>query len=172
MTTPLQIEWAMPSRWTFQIKPIREWIGKYWTPDAVSVDPFAGTSELATYSNDWGRGGIDAEEWAQGLADRGIKADLIFWDPPYSPRQIAECYKGLGLKATMADTQNAALYSRVRKPLSQLAQGNRTTLLTFGWSTSGFGKEWVPIDVLIVRHGGAHNDTICTAHMLQSARMI
>lgn len=163
---PLQIEWAMPSRWTFQIKPIKEWIGKYWNQDIVSVDPFAGTSDFATYSNDWGRGGIDAEEWAHGLVNRGIKADLIFWDPPYSPRQIAECYKGLGLKATMADTQNATLYSRVRKPLNELSQPG-TILLTFGWTTAGFGKEWIPTDVLVVRHGGAHNDTICTAHILQ-----
>ena len=160
---PTTVTWAMPSRWTFQIKPIGEWIRKFWTPEMVSVDPFAGTSELATYHQDMGRGGIDAEEWATQLADKEIKADLIFWDPPYSPRQISECYKGLGLKATGKDTQNAALYSRVRKPLLRMTTP-ATIILTFGWSTAGFNKEWEPFDILIVRHGGAHNDTICTAH--------
>jgi hypothetical protein len=35
--------------------------------------------------------------------------------------------------------------------------------LSFGWQSSGFGREWETLEILLVQHGGAHNDTICVA---------
>ena len=49
-----------------------------------------------------------------------MKTDLVIFDPPYSPRQISECYKGFGREVTTQDTQNAALYKRVRDALDPL----------------------------------------------------
>ena len=32
-------------------------------------------------------------------------ADMVLWDPPFSPRQVAECYKQLGQTVNMETTQ-------------------------------------------------------------------
>lgn len=156
------IAWAMPSRWTFSIPPIAEFLGRWLPPNGVIVDPFCGESTIANLRNDLARGGIDAAEWCQRLLSDGVQADAILFDPPYSPRQIAECYKSIGRKVTTEDTQNAALYARIRRPLADLLKPGGIAL-SFGWQSSGFGKAWPTEEVLLVQHGGAHNDTICVA---------
>jgi hypothetical protein len=156
------IEWAMPSRWTFQIPPIAGFVDRWIDKASVSVDPFCGQSELATYRNDIASGGVDAVEFCERLAREGIVADAVIFDPPYSLRQISECYRRVGRQVTQQDTQNAVLYARVRKPLAKLlAHGG--IALSFGWSSSGFGRLYRTEEVLLVQHGGAHNDTICVA---------
>ena len=160
--TKFSTAWAMPSRWTFQIKPIAEFLARYLEGASVIVDPFAGSSTLATHSNDLARGGCDAEAYCQTLVSAGVLADVVLFDPPYSPRQISECYKSVGRPVTTADTQNAALYARVRRPLAQLLKPGGIAL-SFGWQSSGFGKLWTTEEILLVQHGGAHNDTICVA---------
>lgn len=156
--------WSMPNRWTFQMEPVSRFIGRYLRTGMVSVDPFAGSSTLATHRNDLTTG-VDAEEFAKSLVVRGVEADLVFFDPPYSPRQISECYKSIGRVVTTADTQNAALYARVRKPLVKLMRSG-SIVLSFGWSSSGFGKEFETLEIMLVQHGGAHNDTICVAQKM------
>lgn len=154
--------WAMPSRWTFQIPPIAAFIARH-VKDGVIVDPFCGTSEIATHRNDLGRGGMDAADFCEGLLSAGVVADAVLFDPPYSPRQISECYKGIGRKATMKDTQSAVLYASVRKPLAALLRPGGIAL-SFGWQSSGFTKtQFETVEILMVQHGGAHNDTICVA---------
>jgi hypothetical protein len=149
--------WAMPSRWTFQQRPMP--LG----PAAIIVDPFCGTSKWATHSNDLAQGGIDAEAYCHSLIQCEIVADAVLFDPPYSPRQISECYKSIGKPVTGKDTQNAALYARVRRPLEALLRHGGIAL-SFGWQSSGFSKErFYTSEILLVQHGGAHNDTICVA---------
>jgi hypothetical protein len=165
MTRPtFSTKWAMPNRWTFQIKPIAEFIERHLpTHDgAVIVDPFSGTSEYATHANDLARGGVDAREYCNTLADQGVRADCVIFDPPYSPRQISECYKSVGIKATGKDTQNGALYASVRRAMKRMMKPG-TVALSFGWQSSGFGKDFDTVEILLVQHGGAHNDTICVA---------
>lgn len=154
--------WAMPSRWTFSIPPIAEFIHRYVAPGMVVVDPFCGTSKIATHCNDLAMpGGVDAEEYCTSLV--GLTADAVLFDPPYSPRQISECYKSIGRKVTGQDTQNAVLYKRVRAPLAALLKP-RGIALSFGWQSGGFSKsQFETIEILLVQHGGAHNDTICVA---------
>lgn len=158
----LTLAWAMPSRWTFTMPPVREFLGRHLTIGEVSVDPFAGQSAIATYRNDLARGGVDAEEFCHRLIGEGVVADAVLFDPPYSPRQISECYKSIGRAVTTADTQNAAPYKRVRAPLVQLLKPGGLAL-SFGWQSAGFSAQWETLEVLLVRHGGAHNDTICVA---------
>jgi len=168
----------MPSRWTFSIPPIAAFIERRLVRERTTrrepltiIDPFCGESTIATTRNDWGRGGKPAAEWLAELIAQGAQADVVLFDPPYSPRQIAECYKGLGLKAAMADTQNAALYASV-KPLLAALTKPMGLALSFGWTTSGLGKDFGPIEeLLLVQHGGAHNDTICTAQRKTSTHM-
>lgn len=160
-------EWAMPSPDTFSIAPIAKFITRWLSPGAVSVDPFARNGKLATYTNDLNpqttaEFHMDAAEFLmQGEPD---SIDVGLFDPPYSPRQISECYQSIGRDVTGKDTQNAALYKRVRDAMHPLIrQGG--IVLSFGWNSAGMGKSrgYVIEEILLVAHGGAHNDTICVA---------
>lgn len=163
--------WAMPNRSTFSIPPIREFVQRWINPDykqpTIVVDPFYG-SNLFTVdcSNDLNPNikadfHLDAEEF---LRNHAPMFDVLLFDPPYSPRQISECYKNIGLPVTMQTTQNAVLYSRVREVALTKANPN-SVVLSFGWNSVGMGKKrgFEIGEILLVCHGGAHNDTICLA---------
>lgn len=160
-------EWAMPSPDTFSIPPIGLFVRKHLA--GVSVDPFARNGKLATVTNDLNPNTtaefhMDAVAFLDMLREKGTKADVVLIDPPYSPRQISECYAEAGLKCGMKDTQNAALYKRVKDAANGIvAEGG--VVLSFGWNSSGMGKGrgYAIEEILIVCHGGAHNDTICVA---------
>lgn len=159
--------WAMPNKDTFSIKPIGNFVMKYL--GGISVDPFARNKGWATYTNDLNpnttaQHHMDAAEFLNMLADKGVVADVIILDPPYSPRQISECYSESGLKCTMTDTQSAVLYKRVREAAKRLCRKG-TIILSFGWNSTGMGKGYKVIECLLVCHGGAHNDTICLAEV-------
>lgn len=81
-----------------------------------------------------------------------------------SPRQISECYKSIGLKVGMEETQNARLYKRVRDAMDQIILSDGI-VLSFGWNSAGMGvkRGYEMIELLLVAHGGGHNDTICVA---------
>lgn len=158
--TKFSTAWAMPSRWTFQIPPIAEFVYRH-LEGSVIVDPFSGESSIGTHRNDLARGGVDAEEFCRSLLSQGVRADVVIFDPPYSPRQIAECYESIGKKTTFEDTQSS-FWGRIRRPLADLLKPDGIAL-SFGWQSSGFGKNWETLEILLVQHGGAHNDTICVA---------
>jgi len=142
--------------------PVAAFLARHLNGASVIVDPFAGQSTIATHRNDLGMGGIDAEAWVRGLITEGVRADAVLFDPPYSPRQISECYKGIGREVTTEDTQNGRLYKRVRGALRDILKPDGLAL-SFGWQSAGFGREWDTLEVLLVQHGGAHTDTICVA---------
>lgn len=163
----------MPTADTFDCKPIGEFVRGYLC--GVSVDPFARNNTFATHRNDLNPATaaehhMDAEAFLKMLAERRIEADCILLDPPYSPRQISECYTAAGLKAGMADTQNAALYARVRRAARALCKPG-TVVLSFGWNSAGMGADFDRLEILLVAHGGAHNDTICVADRLTVQQM-
>lgn len=158
----------MPNANTFDIKPIGDFVKSYL--HGVSVDPFARNSNLAGFRNDLNPltdadYHMDAVEFLEMLSGEGLKANTIILDPPYSPRQIAECYQAAGKTAGMKDTQNAALYSRVRKAARKLCK-HGTVVLSFGWNSCGMGEGFELLEILLVAHGGAHNDTICLAERM------
>lgn len=160
---------AMPNAETFSIKPIATFVGKYLKASKISIDPFARNKQLSTWNNDINPATsapfhMDAEDFCYKIRERKIKIDLALFDPPYSPRQISECYKSFGREVTGKDTQNAALYKRVRDALCPLIVTNGICL-SFGWSSNGMGitRGYELIEILMVAHGGAHNDTICIA---------
>lgn len=87
---------------------------------------------------------------------------MVLYDPPYSPRQLSECYKKFGRSVTMTDTQSS-YWSRQKKMVAQLVkQGGYT--ICFGWNSNGIGKTngFEIVEILLVAHGTTHNDTICT----------
>jgi hypothetical protein len=155
--------WAMPSRNTFSIPPIAALVRKYLY--GISVDPFARNNRLATFTNDLNPHTqadhhLDAVDFLTLLDKQGVRADCVLLDPPYSPRQISECYAAAGIKATQTDTQNAALYRRTRDAVRRICRPCGI-VLSFGWNSAGMGKGFDVVELLLVAHGGAHNDTIC-----------
>jgi hypothetical protein len=166
--------WAMPSRDTFSVPPIGDFVRRYLKESTVSVDPFARNCELARFTNDLNpetkaQSHLDAEDFLKSLqfADKPGIFDLVLFDAPYSPRQISECYQQVGREVGMAGTQNGALYLRVRNAIVPLLAPN-AIVLSFGWNSSGMGKErgFEIQEILLVCHGGAHNDTICMAERM------
>ncbi len=90
-------------------------------------------------------------------------ADLVLFDPPYSPRQISECYKGVGREVGMRDTQSS-FWSNIKDGIAPIvAPGG--IVLSFCWNSNGMGKKhgYEIIEIMTVAHGGWHNDTICMA---------
>lgn len=169
----------MPSGDTFSIGPIATLLAGYLNPiraaGGVIVDPFARNSRLATHTNDLNpatdaQHHIDAADYCRMLLTDGVVADAVLFDPPYSPRQISECYESFGRKATTQDTQNAALYARVREPLVALLRPGGIGL-SFGWNSTGLGKALPTIEIMLVAHGGAHNDTICVVQRKDQATL-
>lgn len=168
--TDFRREFAMPSANTFSIGPISRLLDS-WLPmpltSPVIVDPFARDSGRGTVTNDLNPATkaqfhMLAEEFvANHLADGS--ADVVLFDPPYSPRQIAEVYQQVGRKCSKQDTQNARLYKVVKDGLHRMLKPGGIAICC-GWNSMGFGigRGYELLEVLIVPHGGAHNDTIVT----------
>jgi hypothetical protein len=160
---------AMPNAETFSIRPIGEFVQRYLAEAKISVDPFARNRDWATHTNDINRNTtahahMDAEDFLEYLGKRGVVADLVLFDPPYSPRQISEHYKAAGREVTAEDTQNGRLYRRVRDAVDRITRPGGV-VLSFGWQSLGMGvaRGYQPLEILLVSHGGGHNDTICFA---------
>jgi hypothetical protein len=159
----------MPNKDTFNVLPIGDFVRRYLAESKVSIDPFARNKRWATHTNDLNpeteaEHHMDAEAFLMHLASNGVKADLIIFDPPYSPRQISECYKSVGLEVGMKETQSALLYQRVRNAIIPICTDD-AIVLSFGWNSVGMGKrhDFEQIEIMLCCHGGAHNDTICLA---------
>ena len=163
---------AMPSADTFSIAPIGAFVTRYiMACPGDSIDPFARNNMQATWRNDlnpatsapWH---MDAEAFCLEAGRQGFRTMLALFDPPYSPRQISECYKSFGREVSTKETQNAALYKRVRDALDPLIIPGGI-VLSFGWSSNGLGKGrgYEIVEILLVAHGGAHNDTVCMAEV-------
>ena len=159
----------MPSGDTFSVTPIGDMVRSYILAGGVSIDPFARNNRWATHTNDLNpltqaEHHMDAEKFLLMLGTQNVKADLVIFDPPYSPRQISECYKSVGLEVGMKETQSALLYQRVRNAILPILT-DKAVVLSFGWNTVGMGKKhgFEIIEILLCCHGGAHNDTICMA---------
>lgn len=168
--------WAMPTADTFDCPPIGDLVRRYLR--GVSVDPFARNKRWATHTNDLNPNTaaehhMDAGDFLRNLSLDGVRADVVLFDPPYSPRQISECYRDAGLQVGMKETQNSALYKRVRDAMMGLVvQGGM--VLSFGWNSAGMGisRGYDIEEILLVCHGGAHNDTICTVEKRVSEQTV
>ncbi len=136
--------WAMPNKRTFQIKPIKELLSEEIPKGKPILDPFPFEyKEDATYM-------------LNKLPDN--VASYAVFDPPYSPRQLKECYKGKGEFDTKSST-----WGNWKNLLSKkIKVGGK--VISFGWSSQGMGKSrGFKIErILLVPHGGMHNDTIVT----------
>jgi hypothetical protein len=171
-------EWAMPSADTFAIKPIAQLLKRYLKEGDIVIDPFARNSQIGTLTNDLNPNTkahyhLPAEEFCELLREKGIVADAALYDPPYSPRQIKECYASIGLPVTQQDTQCAHLYAAVKDGLDRLLRPGGIAI-SFGWNSVGFGKKrgYERLETMLVCHGGAHYDTIVVVEEKAAVRPV
>ncbi len=145
--------WAMPNKRTFNIKPIRKLIEKHsymanWHSCMINtwIDPFP-----YPYKR-------DALEYLSEFKDNSVEG--VLFDPPYSPRQLKECYDGLGM--VLHDTKSS-VWAKWKNEIARVIQPGGKCI-SFGWSSNGLGKNrgFKIIEILLVAHGGNHNDTIIT----------
>lgn len=155
--------WSMPNKNTFNIPPIKSLIRKY--ASGKSIDPFANVNKLAMVTNDIDSiyqtdHHLDALDFLK-LFD-GESINTVLFDPPYSPRQLAEVYTRVGKTVNMETTQ-ASFWSNLKKEISRITKIDGI-VVSCGWNSGGVGKKYgfELIEVLLVPHGGQHNDTIIT----------
>ena len=163
--------WAMPSRDTFAIKPIRELVGKYLynfhSAERMIIDPFVGNSPFkwACVSNDLdpeiaADAHMDALDFLKSFDDNSVFMTL--YDPPYSVRQVSEVYRKMDMTVNMETTQ-ASYWTKQKKEITRITL-NGGYVIKFGWNSGGIGKTngFELVEILLVPHGGVHNDTIVT----------
>ncbi len=160
--------WAMPNKWTFTIKPIAELLVRYVGTGKGWIDPFAGMYSPAEITNDLNperntTHHLDALDFLKSLS--GIFRGCIF-DPPYTPRQVKECYDHIGRHMEQDDAllgYKRGQYKAVVAPL--IRPGG--VVISCGWNTVGMGKKlgFEIIEILLVCHGSDHNDTIVTVEI-------
>tara|TARA_R110000824_G_scaffold24063_5_gene85129 strand:+ start:7200 stop:7754 length:555 start_codon:yes stop_codon:yes gene_type:complete len=170
--------WAMPNAETFTIKPIahllrRELLGAWPHTAAIWVDPFVRNSNvkhLMTWTNDINSEfdadyNMEALEFLRLIDDESV--DGVLFDPPYSVRQIKECYDGIGREITQYDTQNP--WTAYKAEIARIVKPNGK-VIRFGWSSGGIGKTlgFDLVEVMLVPHGGVRNDTIVTVEHKRS----
>lgn len=164
----------MPNKRTFLIPPIRKLLKEEIT-EGIWLDPFAHQNTIKTifppssfltfitndlnpeYESDYH---MDALEFLQMFPDCSV--DGVLYDPPYSPRQVSECYRNIGKEVTMQTTQ-ASFWSKHKNEIARIIKPNGK-VICFGWNSMGCGKKrgFELTRILLVPHGGNHNDTICT----------
>jgi len=155
--------WAMPNKNTFRIKPIKELLQKYVTTPDNWFDPFSGNNSPATVTNDLNPlcdavFHLDALDFVNVLDDNLF--DGVLHDPPYSLRQLKECYNNIDRTMTFDESKDAS-FSKVKNACTSKIKSNGFAI-SCGWSTNGFGKTrgFEIVEILLVPHGGHHNDTI------------
>ena len=83
----------------------------------------------------------------------------VFWCGN-SPRQVSECYKNLGQTVNMQTTQ-ASYWSKQKEQIGRIVKPDGI-VITCSWNSGGIGKKYgfEIEEILLVPHGGWHNDTI------------
>lgn len=167
-------KWAMPNKETFKIKPINEIITRYIEETQAKriADPFVRNSPFKhlCYSNDIdpniiANRNMDGLDFLKSIKSRS--ADLILFDPPYSPRQVSECYRKLDKTVNMQTTQSI-FWTNFKKEIARTLK-NGGCVISCGWNSGGIGKGlgFVQTEILLVAHGGWHNDTIVVVERLE-----
>ena len=160
--------WAMPNKWTFKIKPIRELlelevIGRNW------CDPFAGENSPAQVKNDLRESmpteyHLDALTFLKGWREEYF--DGVLFDPPYSITQAKQCYEGYGMDKLNTKPTSMKYWGDCKNEIARITKKGGK-VICFGWNTMGIGKNrgFEMQRILIVSHGGSKNDTLVTVEI-------
>lgn len=160
-------EWAMPNKNTFEIKPIRKFIDEEMC-EGLWIDPYANRNRIANITNDLNEEydtdyHLDALEFLKMFDDESVSG--VLFDPPYSPRQVAECYHSVGYDMNWKST-SGAFWSEQKKEISRIVRKGGK-VLSFGWNSGGIGEKYgfEKVRIMLCAHGGWHNDTICVSEL-------
>ncbi len=162
----IERKWSMPNKWTFNIKPISDLLDEEMT-NGLWIDPFAGKSDRAKIRNDLNPESdveyhMDALDFLKQFDTESV--DGVLFDPPYSPRQVRECYDGIS--GSLKWDGRMTFWSKAKDEIARIVKvGGK--VICFGWNTMGCGKKrgFEMTHILLVPHGGNRNDTICTVEI-------
>jgi hypothetical protein len=167
--------WAMPNKWTFQIPPIAELLSRYIGDGKDWLDPFSGNSKLTEHTNDINpktkaQMHLDAVEYLKSKGDCSVAG--VLFDPPYSPRQVAECYKNNGYQVNLMTTQSS-FWAKLKREIARIVRPDGF-VISCAWNSCGIGKKlgFYIVEILLVSHGGWHNDTIVTVERKIKTRLL
>ena len=159
----IERKWAMPNKNTFSIPPIRDFILRELPREGKVIDPFANSSKIANITNDldpqYGTDyNLDALDFLRTFETESV--DMVLNDPPFSKRQLVETYKRLGRSVNMETTQQG-YWRDIKEELQRIVTPGGK-VISCGWSSGGIGKNngFRITKILLVPHGGGHNDTI------------
>lgn len=160
-------KWAMPSGETFSIDVVKLLVKRHLRESACSIDPFARNNLWATYTNDLNPDTsaeyhIDALEFLLMLEKKGVRADLVLFDPPYSRAQKKRLYQNIGKAYGLDEHREMSTNWRKERDAidDMLMPGG--VVVSFGWNSSGMGKTrgYKIEEILLINHGAQHHDTI------------
>ena len=153
--------WAMPSIWTFKIKPIRALIDRYLTTGWA--DPFAGLYSPADWTNDIeGRGARHQMDGLEFLRMFTPGLNGVLFDPPYSTEQCLRRYT----PKHGGTAGRAEYWAKCKDEIARIVKPGGV-VISFAWDSVGMGKGrgFTLEEVLLVCHGACHNDTIVTVEI-------
>lgn len=159
-------KWAMLSKHTFKIKPIKNLIEKYVKKSKVIVDPFANQSKYGTITNDLNPN-FDTQYHMDGLdflkTIETNSVDLVLYDPPFSISQAAMCYHKFGKEKLKKSVANMGYWGDCKNEVARILKVKGIVIIC-GWSSNGIGinRGFKMLEILLVPHGGSKNDTIVT----------
>lgn len=79
---------------------------------------------------------MEANDFGELMLKQKRKFDLILFDPPYSLRQLKDCYENIGGELPHWQSQN--MWGRAKDALSKCVN-HGGYVITLGWSSHGFG---------------------------------
>ena len=155
--------WAMPNKWTFTIKPIKELLDKY-VHEGKWCDPFAGENSPAQVQNDLsGKVEFCMDALAFLKSRKDEEFDGVLFDPPYSITQAKQCYEGRGMEQLEIKPTSMKYWAECKNEMKRILKPGGM-VICFGWNSMGLGKNrgFGMFEILLVPHGGSKNDTIVT----------
>jgi hypothetical protein len=81
---------------------------------------------------------LEWKDFAYTIQERGYQPDLVFFDPPYSLRQLKDHYDGIGKDLELWQTHNMW---RAGKDAIASCMPVGSRVVSFGWTTAGFGQK-------------------------------
>ncbi len=158
-------EYCFVSKDTFSMKPLKNLFYKYFhqeNPELV-VDPFARNCNLADLTNDIdpttkAEYHLEASDFLKDLPSNS--ADIVLFDPPFTSRQVKECYNKLGRTVNWEDTQNT-YWTKIKNEIMRVLRPGGVCI-TCGYNSNGIGKSrgFEIIEGMNIAHGAMHHDTI------------
>lgn len=157
-------DFMMPNKHTFQIPAVERLLKRYVRQAAAWVDPFANRNHRwSKWTNDINPNAdtthnMDALDFLEFVAPGPSN---VLFDPPYTLRQVKECYDGHGLALTQHESRY--FYSDVKDAISRVVPPHGY-VISFGYNSNGMGRArgFELVEVLLIPHGGNHHDTIVT----------